>query len=291
MQTWPALDRYKRTISLKSSGIKIFCYDTGSRGKPVCLLVHGLADEADTWRHLIEPLSRDYRVIAPDLPGFGRSDKPKRAYRIPWLTECLVQFMDALSIDKALFAGSSLGGMICQYLGLEFPERVSRLVLIDGLLLKDPQKLSPGLFLFLTPLAGEYLYSRLQNFPDEAYRTLYPYYADLDKLPVSDREFLYTRVLERVADKGQRFAYFSLLRSLDSWLKKRQTQFRNRLGGCSIPALVLWGAEDHILPAGSAEKLEKIQSSSRLIIIPGAGHLPHQEKPELVLDALNSKML
>ncbi|MCS6863432.1 MAG: alpha/beta fold hydrolase, partial [Abditibacteriales bacterium] len=77
MEPWPALAPYVRKVQLRS-GLTLFAFEAGAPDAPPLLLIHGLGDEADTWRHVFLPLAERYHVIAPDLPGFGRSDKPRR---------------------------------------------------------------------------------------------------------------------------------------------------------------------------------------------------------------------
>jgi pimeloyl-ACP methyl ester carboxylesterase len=285
MNPWSELEQYSSNVFLKESGLNLFCFDTGGtdRNLPVCILLHGLADEADTWRHIITPLSRRYRVLAPDLPGFGRSDKPRISYSIPFLSECISELMEKQHIEKCLFIGSSLGAMISQFMALEYPEKVNGLILADGLLLNQPRQMSLSLLLFLTPGLGESLYSALSLNPEKAYSTLTPYYSNLEGLSERDKNFLFERVNQRVADKGQRYAYFSLLRSLDRWLGSRQDEFRSRLKGCDVPTLLIWGGDDYIIPRENGEELLILQPFSCMKIINHAGHLPHQEKPDLFL--------
>ncbi len=90
--------------------------------QPAALLLHGLGDEADTWRHLIEPLSQRWRVIAPDLPGFGRSDQPRRAYTLDFLRGCLFELLEVLAVPEVLLVGHSLGGMLAHGMLLEQTE-------------------------------------------------------------------------------------------------------------------------------------------------------------------------
>lgn len=292
MPPWPSLEPFSCKIHLEESEIDIFYYDSDNTEadgtKPVCLLLHGLADEADTWRHVLNPLSGSYRMIAPDLPGFGRSGKPKIRYSIPYFCEVIRELLKNLNVESAVFAGSSLGGMICQYIALGHPSLVDRLILIDGLLLNPRKKMSFSEALFLTPGIGEYYYSSLRNRPDEAYQSLMVYYADLEKMPEEERSFLYERVSERVWNPGQSPAFFSLYRGLKGWLHKRQTEFREAIGKCNAPTLIIWGERDRIIPVKNAESLIRIQKSSRLVIIPGAGHLPHQEQPALFLECIRS---
>ncbi len=286
MNPWPELEQYSSRIFLEKSGLNVFCFDTGGpdRNSPVCILLHGLGDEADTWRHIIAPLSRRYRIIAPDLPGFGRSDKPRRSYSIPFLCECIIELMDMKKKEHYLLIGSSLGGMISQYIALQVPDRVNGLILADGVLLSQPEKADLFTRLFFTPLLGEILYSSLALQPEKAFRSLRPYYADLDGLPEADKNFLYERVNRRVTDRRQRHAYFSLLRSLEKWLSSRQDEFRTQLKACEVPTLLIWGENDHISPRKNGEEQLKLQPFSCMKTIEKAGHLPHQEQPETFLN-------
>ena len=157
MNPWPELEQYSSRVYLKKSGLNVFCFDTGGPelNSPVCILLHGLGDDADTWRHIIEPLSRRYRIIAPDLPGFGRSDKPLRSYSIPFLSECIIELMNIKNRGRYLLIGSSLGGMISQNIALQVPDRVNGLILADGVLLNQPGKADLFTRLFFTPLLGK----------------------------------------------------------------------------------------------------------------------------------------
>ena len=98
MPAYPSLDGFGRKIRLPKAGLEVFYYDAGKQDKPAALLVHGLGDEADTWRHLIKPLSQFWRVIAPDLPGFGRSEGPQGKCSEEFFTQVLLELLEFLGI-------------------------------------------------------------------------------------------------------------------------------------------------------------------------------------------------
>ncbi|UCG25331.1 MAG: alpha/beta fold hydrolase, partial [Chloroflexota bacterium] len=149
------------------------------------------------------------------------------------------------------------------------------------------QALNPRLLLFMIPGVGEWMYTRLRRNPAAAYDTLRPYYSDLDGMAQVDVDFLFQRVNERVWSDRQKRAYFSVLRQLAYWTPRQQTDLPERLGRCQTPTLVIWGVDDDIISVEAARKLVELQPTARLVTVTGAGHLPHQEKPQAVLDAIS----
>jgi pimeloyl-ACP methyl ester carboxylesterase len=288
MKPWPGLEPFVRQVELPGNGLHVHAYVAGPQEAKALVLVHGLGDEADTWRHVIPPLARTHRVVALDLPGFGRSDKPDRAYSLPLLQGSLIELMDALGIDRATLVGNSLGALISHLAALEAPSRVDSLVLVDGGLMPVRQIINAAMTLLLLPRVGEWFYTRLRKDPQAAYDSLQPNYADLNALPAEDRDFLFQRVNERVWSDGQRRAFFSVLRSARSWLGQNQRELLLRLERLDLPTLVVWGEEDRVIPLRSGRSLLDRQPAARLITIPGAGHLPHQERPTAFLEAIRA---
>lgn len=286
MQPFPGLERWSRQVTLPASGINLYFYDTGGDAKPPVVLIHGLGDEADTWRRVQPLLQAGYRAIAPDLPGFGRSDQGRRRYTIPFFVDTVLQLMDALSIPRAVLVGHSNGAVVAHALALERPERVERLVLISGSMVSKENKLNRDLLFFLTPGLGEWLYTRLRKAPQAAYRSLEPYYNRLEDLPQADRNFLYQRVNERVWSDGQRRGFLSTLRGLVAWIPAQQKDLPDRLKGWNIPTTVIWGENDQVNSVANAHALVDMLPSARLVIVPGAGHNVQQEKPEVVVEEI-----
>jgi pimeloyl-ACP methyl ester carboxylesterase len=286
MQPWPDLMPHSRQIRLPANALSLHFYDVGSIGAPLLLMIHGLGDEADTWRHLIPPLSIHYRIIAPDLPGFGRSDKPHRPYTLSFFQEVLVELLSELEEARVSLVGHSLGGAIAQSLAILHPDRVERLTLIGGSLVARSQRLNLATLLFLVPGLGEWLYTRLRRDPDATFKTLYPYYGNLDRLPQADREFLFQRVNERVWSNGQRRAFLSTLRHLARSTPSRQRGLGTQLGHLAVPTTAIWGERDQVNVVENGRALLELQPSARLVVVPGAGHNVHQENPQAVLAAL-----
>jgi pimeloyl-ACP methyl ester carboxylesterase len=278
------LEPFSRKVRLPHSGVELFHYDSGEEGKPPLLLVHGLGDDADTWRRVWARLSERYRLVAPDLPGFGRSPGMK-CPSPPRLCAVLVELMDVLGIGKAGLVGNSLGATLAQFIAIGHPERVARLVAVDGSLTPLPS-VSPDILGMLLPFVGKARFHRLAQSPDAAYASLGDYYEDLDALPKSDRDFLYRRVNDRVSSPTQRRAYFSVIRHDILWMGLNSRRFAASVAGIVVPTLYVWGEADLVMPLSIGQAVAKLQAGSRLVIIAGSGHLPHQERPEEFVDAL-----
>ena len=99
---------------------------------PAVLLLHGLGSSLDTWRRNVQPLAdAGYRVLAPDLPGYGDSDKPVSLEYDPLAAvDFTRRFLEALSVQKASLVGNSAGGLVAAMFSLEHPERTNRLALV-----------------------------------------------------------------------------------------------------------------------------------------------------------------
>lgn len=291
MPPLPELAPFVRRVALARHGFSLFLYDTqpdAGGGDTPLLLVHGLGDEADTWRHVLPALAARRRVLAVDLPGFGRSDKPDAPYSVPWYAGVLLDLLDTLAIDRVVLAGHSLGAVTSHWLVLEQPARIDRLALLDGGLVAAPRKLDLPTMLFLAPGIGEWLYTRLRKDPQAAYDSLRPYYADLDALPEADRALLFERVNQRVWSDDQRRAFFRTFRGLVRWLPGQQKGLADRLAAVTTPTHVLWGEQDRIAGVDNGRTLAAMQHGAQLTVIPGAGHNIQQEAPAAVIEAISN---
>lgn len=111
-------------------GVGISTLDSGGDG-PVVLLLHGLSSSIGFWERQIPAFAAaGYRVIAPDLPGYGASDRPDAPYTPPWFADQVLGLLDALGVQQAAVVGHSMGGQIAITLALAHPERLRALVLV-----------------------------------------------------------------------------------------------------------------------------------------------------------------
>ena len=307
---WPALAAKAFQLNI-GAGKTIFYYDSlpgnvnsGNKtstseieasSPPVFVLIHGLGDEADSWRHIIPLLSgRGFRTLAIDLPGFGRSISTGRisvkshAAAVIKLIEAVLKIPHTnLSHEAAtgccaespvFLAGNSLGALVAEAAAIKRPDLVQGIVLIDGSIPGGPE--NPGPIALAKLLFNRKWYRAYRGKPHDAWASLYPYYADLDSMSSEDKEFLKERVIARVESSSQEKAFFATQRSLIRTFIFSSSSLARKIRHNPGKILLIWGKKDRIMPLSSAEKIRSIRQDIELKVISGAGHLPHQEKPE-----------
>jgi pimeloyl-ACP methyl ester carboxylesterase len=241
------------------------------------------------WRLNLEEFAARHRVFAPDLPGYGRTDKPRVRYTIPYFARFIRRYMEDRRIRSAAVVGASLGGRVALEVALERPDLVRKLVLVNTLGLGRPQvRLAQFAYGLVTlPRVGE----AAMRFARDALRLASPSmvrrfagrYAgvstDLDR--AMDDEYL-EDLREMYAHEGFREAYLSTLRSLirPSALLGGHHDVTQRLDELKIPVQLIWGADDPLFPVSHAERAGSLIQRSKLAVIDEAGHTPQSERPE-----------
>jgi pimeloyl-ACP methyl ester carboxylesterase len=124
----------KRTVDLGGLPVRYFesIPKTRRPNQETLVLVHGFGDSAETWSLVLPRLRREWRIIAPDLAGFGRTPIPPEGMSFSVLTDYLSRFLDAVGVQKGALAGNSLGGAVAIRYAADHPERVSHLLLLDS---------------------------------------------------------------------------------------------------------------------------------------------------------------
>src|SRR5260370_25186259 len=129
-----------RTVTIDGVNIHYVC---GGSGAPL-VLVHGLGSSAAVeFYYNLEPLAAHHRVLAIDLPGFGKSDKPMLQYTIELFVKAVRDLMTSEGLERAAVMGVSIGGRVAVGLALDSPELVARLVLVDALGVRPPPPMLP----------------------------------------------------------------------------------------------------------------------------------------------------
>lgn len=250
---------------------------------PALLLVHGIGDSADTWADLVPVLARDHTVIAPDLLGHGRSDKPRADYSVAAYANGMRDLLGVLGIERVTLVGHSLGGGVAMQFAYQYPERVDRLVLVGtGGVGRD---VNPALRLVSLP--GTDLLLHLLRLPTlrRAGRLGVPV---VRRLPVDlgyDVEDL-VRIFDALPDGAARSAVVRTLRAVVDWRGQVVTMLDRCYLARGMPTLLVWGRHDTIVPVGHAHVAHAAMPGSRLEIFEDSGHFPHHSEPARFLAVL-----
>jgi len=245
-------------------------------GRPALLLLHGIGDSSDTWRDLVPVLAREHTVIAPDLLGHGRSDKPRADYSISAFANGLRDLLGVLGIERASVVGHSLGGGVAMQFAYQYPHLCERLVLVSsgGV----GREVNPVLRLVSLPNADVALH--LLRLP-AARRTGHAAAALLRRTGLAlghDAPDL-VRVFDALPDATSRAAVVRTLRAVVDWRGQVVTMLDRAYLARGMPTLLVWGSRDPIIPVAHAHAAHAALPGSRLEVFSGAGHFPHHSDP------------
>jgi len=261
----------------------------GGHGSPV-VFIHGLGSSSYMeWRYNLEATAAKHRVFAPDLPGYGRTEKPRARYGIQYFARFIQRYMEDRGLRSAAVVGASLGGRIALELALEHPRLVRRLVLVNTLGLGRPKvrmaQMTYGLVTI--PRIGEaamrFARDALHWAPPNMIRRVAARYAGASSDMVKSMDDGYLDNLrELYATDGFQNAYLTTIRSLinPSALFSGNHDVTRRLSELKIPVQLIWGANDPLFPVAHADRAHSLIRGSRLAVIAGAGHTPQAERPE-----------
>ena len=265
--------------AVEVNGERVAYLDVG-QGQPV-ILIHGFGGSMWQWEHQQQPLSAEFRLITPDLIGSGLSTKPDIEYRPEQMLEYFIGFMDALRIRQATLVGNSMGAGLAIGMALTYPDRVSQLVLIDGLPANVRERLtSPSIKRALDTAAPSWLAS----FGNWLFGGVM-IESVLEEI-VHDPALLTPAVIERSNRNRQRPGVIPPLMTVRDTLPLWESGFAKRIGEIRHPTLILWGEEDQVFPLPTGEDLQRTIKGSALVRIPNAGHIPQWERPDLANRAM-----
>ena len=261
----------------------------GGHGSPV-VFIHGLGSSGYMeWRQNLEPTAVRHRVFAPDLPGFGRSDKPRARYTIPFFARFVRRYMENRGLRSAAVVGTSLGGRVALEVALEETKLVRKLVLVNTLGLGRPQVRGPQIAygLVTLPRVGEAMMraarDALRWAPPRFIRRVAGRYAGIssDLERTMDDEYL-NDLREMYGEDAFHDAYLSTIRSLVNprALIGGHHDVTRRLNELKIPVQLIWGTDDPLFPVAHASRAHTLIEGARLAVIDRAGHTPQAERPE-----------
>ena len=256
-------------------GLRLRYWDVGD-GSPV-LLLHGLGCSVEWWFPNVDVLATHHRVLALDLPGFGRSDKKWRGTRTfgPRFDADLVTvFLRQLGATPAALIGNSFGGLVALFTALNHPETVERLVLVDSAGLG--REIAPSLRLLSLPFLGEVALAMLspKRWQAAAIKGAVSY------PQVQPPEFG-QRHAELLALPGTKAAFLRALRTeanLSGQL--RPNLLLEQLPRITAPTMIFWGKNDPLLPVSHAYAAQKALPGAQLHVFDSCRHCPQLERPD-----------
>ena len=259
-------------------GLRVHYQEAGEPAAPVIVLIHGFLSSTFVWSKVfLDIAAAGYRVIVPDLIGYGYSAKPKTFdYAIESQAQVIAGLLERLGIDSAILMGSSYGGAIAATVALNEPTRVEKLVLVGTVSNNEPTRYmmmrlvrSPLIGDLMSPLlAGSRrllrarmkgIYSR-HNWPLDEYRV--------------DARFQPLRAA------GTHRAIIRTVRHWDADRIQREADLIKQ------PTLLVWGDNDADVPLSDGEKLQRRMPNARLIVFKACGHHPQEEYPETFTEAV-----
>ena len=271
--TWRDIDwrAHLRWVRVRDRPVNVLDIGAG----PVVVFLHGLSGCWQNWLQSIPPLAVDHRVIAIDLPGFGESPMPADPISVSNYARIVAELLDALGAEQATIVGNSMGGFIGCEMAIRFPARVQRLVLVAaaGLSLRHMRhERKRG----LRARAQNLLFfglGRLARHTDLVVRSrrlrrglLLLVAAHPDRLPGP-------LILEQAHGAGKP-GFDDALDAMTAY------PIRDRLGEIACPALIVWGAEDRLVPVRDAAEFEWLIPDARKVLYADTGHMVMLERPE-----------
>jgi pimeloyl-ACP methyl ester carboxylesterase/putative sterol carrier protein len=266
---------YTRTVH--AGGIDSFYLEAGPDDAPPVVLVHGLGATNASMLPLIPALSRDHRVLAPDLPGHGGTEATNAVHAARYLGDWLLAFVRETCEQPAVLVGNSLGGRTALETALNSPFEVRGLVLLcPAVAFRKLRQLVP--FVRLVPDEIAALPVRVPR--RMAMRGLRGLFADPTRLPDAWYEAAIDEFVRVVSIRQNRLAIFSALRNVYLDEPFGESGFWDRLPTLTPPALFVWGDRDVLVPSGFARFVAEALPNARSEVLAECGHVPQFEHAE-----------
>ena len=278
------IDYRYQVEKIKIRNINVAYIEQGE-GETVFLLIHGLGSNAKAWLKNIPELAKQGKVIAVDLPGYGKSDKDYYPYSLSFYADVLTEMLDKMNIKKAVFVGHSMGGQISIVTSLKYPEKVDKLVLI-----------SPAGFERFEEGEGDWMKKvmTVELIKETTTRNIdVNLRSNFYEIP----EDAYFMITDRIQIKGakdfEKYCY-AVSRNVTAMIDE---PVWDKLDIISQKTLIIFGENDGLIPnsylhGGETVKIARIGEETipdnKLVMIPECGHFAQYEKSEIVNNAIIS---
>lgn len=275
---WREIDWLSELKRVDVNGTPVNYVDLGSGDREPVVLVHGLGGQWQNWLENIPRIAQERRVLALDLPGFGLTPEPEDDISISGYGRCVDAFCDALGLGEVAIVGNSMGGFVSAEVAIQFPERVTRLVLVSAAGITSAEAPRRPVLTFArvatalaTNTAARHRALAARPLTRHGSLALVARHPRLLKADLAYEGFF----------KGAGKPGFD-----DALRASMEYDFRERLPDVEVPTLIVWGEKDSILPVRDANQFERLISDSRKVVMRDTGHIPMAERPQAFNDVL-----
>ncbi|OBJ48487.1 alpha/beta hydrolase [Mycobacterium sp. 1423905.2] len=245
----------------------------------VLLLIHGMGGNSNNWRKMIPALSKNYRVIAPDLLGHGQTAKPRGDYSLGAFAVWLRDFLDALGIPRVTVIGHSLGGGIAMQFTHQHRDYCERLILLSSGGLGG--EVNRALRLCSLP-GSEYVLQVAASKPVITARKA------ISALKNADRDLSeHWEAHTALANPENRQAFLRTLRAVVDRRGQAVCALNRLHANANVPVMIISGDQDRVIPIAHAYAAHQAMPHSRLHILAGVSHHPHTERPDAVASLID----
>jgi pimeloyl-ACP methyl ester carboxylesterase len=235
------------------------------------LFVHGLSGSWQNWLENLPHFARTHRVVAIDLPGFGHSPLPRWAVSIESYGRLVHRFCEVLRIGACAIVGNSMGGFIAAEAAADRPDRFEKLVLVSAAGVSSARlRRRPAETVARMATGAAPLLLRFQQRGMRRPRLRYATFKGLVQHPELLRREL---LLEEFHNGAGRPGFLPAIQGLVGY------EILDQLDDVEVPTLIVWGRDDHVVPAQDAVQYGQHLQNSRTVIFDDTGHLPQLERP------------
>jgi pimeloyl-ACP methyl ester carboxylesterase len=275
---WRSIDWSRHLRQVELAGTPVNYVDLGAGDKEPIVFVHGLGGQWQNWLENLPRAALERRVIALDLPGFGRTPLPHDEITISGYGRCVDSLCDQLELGRVDIIGNSMGGYIAAEVAIQFPQRIDQLLLVSaaGITSADIVRrpiFTAGRIATAVTAHSSAQYRAIASRPKSRHMAL----ALVARHPSLLRaDLAYEGFIKGAGGPGFEAALHACL----------EYDFRDRLPEIRQPTLIVWGEKDSIIPVRDAQEFERLIADSRKVVMKDTGHIPMAERPGAFNDVM-----